>query len=134
MPFNLYGATVGYWSRFELSNMTGNSGMTSACTLWIANSGNVTVQLCDFRLNSGPSCLGFGPVANASIRCLSVPENNCTRSEAFNGLFHSASAVTIADSIIVGNTMNYLTGGDSTVTFLSCHFDTFSYLASGSGG
>jgi hypothetical protein len=120
--FELHG-TPGFWARFERANITGNSVTSGLCALGIGNSRNVTFQLCDTRLNTGPSCFGFRNVANIAIRCLSVRSNDCTRSGGTTGLFYSESDVTISDSAIVENTVNYLTVGESsTVIFSRCHF------------
>jgi hypothetical protein len=105
--FELFSPVVGFWAQFKRSNITGNSVTAGLCALWIRESENATVQLCDARLNTGPSCFGFRSDRNTFIRCLSVCRNNCTiKSDSYNGLFFSGSILTISDSVILENTVN----------------------------
>jgi hypothetical protein len=122
--------------QFDRGNVTGCHSASWACGLTFNPTHNTIFEFCEIQSNNGTNCILFYGGTVSSIRCLSVRSNVCTGSAAYGGLFWANVPVTVADSLITGNTYGYfLDGGASTatMTFANCHFDSFTFPTTGGG-
>jgi hypothetical protein len=109
-----------YWPRFAYGNVTSSHtvawGSGLECETY-----RLIFEFCEIESNQGQNCILFYFQTLPRIRCLAVRSNICSGSDFFVGLFYAQAAFTIEDSVITGNTVNYLVDSPSTATFRNCH-------------
>jgi hypothetical protein len=120
-------------SRFGDGNVS--ESRTSGCgsAMEFRGGDSLIFEFYEIQWNTGVNCILFDCETVLRTRCLGVRWNVCSGSEAFAGLFSAQTALTIEDSVISGNIVNYFVDSRFTVTFLNCHFDGFSFSTTGGG-
>jgi hypothetical protein len=117
---------------FERSNLTNNTPTNCGSAVTFEYGHSLRFHFCQAVAHRGSNCWIFrGPFAPALIHCLAIRSNDCTATNSRRvGLFSIDYEITIWDSVITDNKVNFVVDSDSTssrtLTFQNSHFDTFS--------
>jgi hypothetical protein len=114
----------------DRSNLTDNFVMEWAFAGFFSFLIHLNFEYCVIESNHGTNGLLFEKIEKTSIRCLAIRSSRCVGTSSHIGLFAisrwlgSNESITILDSVIVDNSVDYLVGSSGFI-LINCHFDAF---------
>jgi hypothetical protein len=117
-------------TTFTRTNVTNNDAKIHSSAVWFTSPFTLNFSFCDLARNKAVNCICFTGwrSADAASHCLTVRQNTCHSTGTFRGLlFKDEKTLTVFESFIFGNDVDFLSGGLCDVKFKGCHFDSFSF-------